>query len=339
VTVLGILPDVCIGAILVGLALGILDGDGTVGDYTLYSGLLVQLAAGMFVLVYSSMRIYEDKLRIDNFRKFEQFENRQPAKGGRELSGDVGIEFRNVSFSYPGTDKVILHGLTFSIGKKEKVCIIGLNGAGKSTVMKLLLRFYDASDGEILINHVNIKEYDLLSLRKCFSSFFQDIVSYAFTLGENITISDVYKADGDQEGLRDALRRSDATGLAEGLPKGLGQYITRHFDEDGAELSGGQYQKLALARTFYRDCPVLLLDEPSASLDPEAEHKVFQYLEGFCKDKTAVFTSHRLSNVHLADRIILLEDGRVAEQGTHTQLLGNRGRYAQLYKYQADKFK
>ena len=348
------LPELVIAVILFRIGVDVLHGAAVIGDYSLYGGLLSQLLGAVFVLTHSVMRLYEDRLRIQNVQRFSRFANTVENTGTRTLAPDApaGIEFRRVSFRYPGTENLVLEDISFTAAPGEKLCIIGLNGAGKSTVMKLLLRFYDADAGDIFINGHPIAEYELTSLRGAFSSFFQDEVHYAFTLRENITISDLARGGVDDgangsnsnggtnsdDNILRALAQADATGILDDLPQGLDSHITKEFAEDGAELSGGQYQKLALARTFYRRCAVMLLDEPSASLDPEAEQRVFAYLEAFSRGKTTVFTSHRLSNVHLADRIVLLEAGRIAEQGSHRELMARDGRYAALYRLQAGKY-
>jgi len=339
IAVVSCLSELVIAVILFRIGVHVLRGEAQIGDYSLYSGLLAQLLGAVFMLTYSVMRLYEDRLKIQNVQRFNRFANTVENTGTRTLALDepVGIAFRKVSFRYPDTDNWVLDDISFTIAPGEKLCIIGLNGAGKSTIMKLLLRFYDADSGEILINGHAIQEYELTSLRGAFSSFFQSVVHYAFTLRENITLSDLARNGTEDELLR-ALAQADAKSIPDDLPQGLDSHITKEFAEDGAELSGGQYQKLALARTFYRRCAVMLLDEPSASIDPEAEHRVFAYLQEFCKGKTTVFTSHRLSNVHLADRIALLEDGRIIEQGTHKELLAHNGRYAALYNLQAGKY-
>lgn len=285
------------------------------------------------------INIYGDKLRINNIRNFDKFKEELKSTKNLTLRGDVSVEFKNVSFSYPNTEQLILDNINFKISKREKVCIVGINGAGKTTIMKLMLRFYDVSSGEILINDINIKEYDIKELRRAFNVYFQDLSNYSFTLKENIIISDVNNSQKGDKDIYEALEHSHAIEMVKFFPKKLEQYITKSFDENGIELSGGQYQKIALARMFYRDSNIVLLDEPSASLDPEAEYELFLYLEQYCKGKTTIFTSHRLSNIHLADKIILIENGKVIEYGTHEELIDQNNRYAQLYRYQAERFK
>lgn len=335
---MNILPELCLVGMMLYMAMNVLDGGDTIGGYTLYTGLLAQLSSGILLLNHSLASIYEDRLRIENVKRMERLEIKVKNTGKRKLRGPVSIEFRDVSFSYPGTEKKALDHVSFRAEKNAKVCIVGVNGAGKSTIMKLLLRFYDVTSGNILLNDIDIREYELGILRRHFNMFFQHVNQYSFTLRENISLSDRDKEPEDAA-VYEALRLCDGTGLAECLPGGLDQYITKSFEPDGAELSGGQYQKIALARMFYRDSSVVLLDEPSASLDPEAEHRLFCCLEEYCRDKTAIFTSHRLSNIHLADYIVLIENGTVIEKGTHENLMERQGRYAQLYEYQAEKYR
>jgi len=335
---MNILPELCLVGMMLYMAMNVLDGGDTIGGYTLYTGLLAQLSSGILLLNHSLASIYEDRLRIENVKRMERLEIKVKNTGKRKLRGPVSIEFRDVSFSYPGTEKKALDHVSFRAEKNAKVCIVGVNGAGKSTIMKLLLRFYDVTSGNILLNDIDIREYELGILRRHFNMFFQHVNQYSFTLRENISLSDRDKEPEDAA-VYEALRLCDGTGLVECLPGGLDQYITKSFEPDGAELSGGQYQKIALARMFYRDSSVVLLDEPSASLDPEAEHRLFCCLEEYCRDKTAIFTSHRLSNIHLADYIVLIENGTVIEKGTHENLMERQGRYAQLYEYQAEKYR
>ena len=196
--------------IMLYLAFGILEGRNTIGDYTLYSGLLGQLLMNVITLVNAFNNIYEDRLRINNIRSFEKIKSVIQDTGKRSVEGDVSIEFRNVSFKYPGTEKMILDNVSFRIGKRGKACIVGINGAGKSTIMKLVLRFYDATEGEILINDVNIKEYEISSLRKCFNAFFQDVSNYSFTVRENISISDYSNREKNDEDIYECLGNSEA---------------------------------------------------------------------------------------------------------------------------------
>ena len=197
-------------------------------------------------------------------------------------------------------------------------------------------RLYDTTEGSVLINGRDIREYDLESLRGAFSCYFQNSQNYAFTVRENIQFSDIGRED--EKAVREALDDGGISDPEALFPEGLGTYIGRMFDESGAELSEGQHQKIALARAFYRRSSVLVLDEPSSSLDPEAEYRLFERMKGRLEGKTVLYTSHRLSNIHLADYILVIEGGRLIEEGTKSELLANKKRFAQLYGYQVQKY-
>ncbi len=335
---LDLMPQILTFFILMDITSQILGGMGTVGDYSMYYGILNQLMGSIYVISSSVMRIYDDKLRIENVKKFDAIKNKIKNAGTRVLSDVQTVEFRDVCFTYPGTDKRVLDHVSFVIGQGEKVALVGVNGAGKTTIIKLLLRFYDVDEGGVFVNGKDIREYELDGFRKAFSTHFQKCSIYGFSLRENITISDRDAYHGEDGPVLKALEEGDAVGILSKLPGGLDTCLTRSFEEDGVELSMGQYQKIALTRTFFRSSSVILLDEPSSSLDPEAEFKVFESLIKLCKDKTTLFTSHRLSNIFIADKIVVIEDGKIIEQGTHRELLENSRRYAELFKYQADKF-
>ena len=202
----------------------------------------------------------------------------------------------------------------------------------------MLLRFYDVNSGFIKINGVDIREFEIVNLRRSFSVYFQDMRNYSFTLRENLWIADIEKSD-DEDAFHQALFESNADELLNDMNDGLNTYLTRIFSDKGMELSGGQNQKIALARTFYRRHTALLLDEPSSNLDPEAEHKIFEVLKKLSEGKTTIFTSHRLSNVFLSDKIVVIEHGKIVEIGTQSELLKNKSRYAELFKYQQEKYK
>ena len=331
------LPEFVMIGIAVDVSFHVLSGITTVGDYMLYTGLAAQLSSSIFMLTTTAIQIYDDKLRIANVKSLEEFRNRVENKGTEILDAVRTIEFSNVTFAYPGTERNALQDISFRVGEDEKVALVGVNGSGKTTLIKLLLRYYDVDGGSIKINGIDIREYELQSLRKCFSVYFQDMPNYSFTLRENVMIADLHRKDGDGPVLQ-AFKECDAADLLD-VRLGLDTYLTRLFEEEGMELSGGQNQKIALARTFYRSHSALILDEPSSNLDPEAEHRVFDALRQLCKGKTTLFTSHRLSNIFLADRIVVIENGRVIEQGTQAELLRMQNRYAQLFKYQQDKYR
>lgn len=337
-TLCSFIPEICIIVILIHITFHIIDGYNTIGDYSLYSGMLAQLSMSIYLLISVINNIYEDRLKINTVQEFEKIPVQVKNNGTHTLDDDIEIEFQGVFFHYPETEHMVLKNISFKVNKLEKVCIVGLNGAGKSTIIKLILRFYDVTEGCILINGIDIRQYDINKLRKKFSSYFQNSLRYSFSLRENIILSDLRKYTGDDDAIIELLKKSEASDVLSTVKNGLDGYISKSFEEDGIELSGGQNQKIALVRTFFRRCSVLILDEPASYLDPEAEYNLFEYLREICKYKTTVFTSHRLSNVSLADRIIVIENGSIIEQGTHNELMNNPKRYATLYKYQADKY-
>lgn len=333
------LPEICVFIVLIYITKGIYDGNNTVGDYSLYSGLLGTLTGSLTYAIDAIAGIYEDKLKVDTVKRFESRKNHVLDKGDKILEGDMDIEFRNVGFHYPNTERYVLKNLSFRILPKEKICLVGVNGAGKSTIIKLLLRFYDVSEGQILINGSDIRDYTLKSLRRSFSTFFQQYDKYAFTLRDNIRISDLEAEDKSDERIFETIASVGAQEVFNKASKGLDTWLSRMFDPNGFEPSGGEAQKIALARAVYRTCSTIIFDEPSASLDPVSEMNLFENMQQIFMDKTALFTSHRLSIVHLSDRIFLLENGNILEQGSHEELMALRGQYARLYSLQAEKYK
>ena len=333
---LQILPEAIVVFIGIDIAFNVLNGANTVGDYALFTGLAGQLWSSLYMFSNSALYVYDNKLKIENIKKLDGFVNKVADKGTKSLSQIQSISFENISFTYPGAlTPPVLDNVSFVINKKEKVVLVGINGSGKSTIIKLLLRMYEPNTGVIKINGRDIKEYQLAELRGCFSVYFQEMHNYNFNLRENFTIAD---KNGEDARILSALKAAHANDIISKTTQGLDTHITRQFDSAGIELSGGQHQKLALARALYRKHTALILDEPSSNLDPQAEHEIFNTLKLFTNNKMVLFTSHRLSNVALADRILVLEKGRLVEDGTHAELLENKHRYAELFQYQLDKY-
>ena len=333
--ILGCLPEIVLVLISVDIAFKILADTATIGDYSLYTGLAVQLWSGIYVLSSTVTQIYDNYLKINNFRSLTMIMKTVLDNGTCRLENVDIISFDNVCFTYPDAKNPALQYLSFDVDKGEKVVLVGLNGSGKSTIIKLLMRFYDVDSGAIKINGINIKEYEISSIRKQFSVYFQDERNYSFTLRENIAIADTEAVACDE--VEQAICESGGERILRKAPFGLDTYLYKVFSNDGMELSGGQHQKIALARTFFRRHSALILDEPSSNLDPKAEHELFENLRRFTNGKTTIFTSHRLSNTYLADRIIVIENGRLLETGTHVELLKKDGRYAELFRYQQEK--
>ena len=244
-----------------------------------------------------------------------------------------GLEFRHVSFQYPDAERYALHDVSFTLRPGQRIALIGENGAGKTTITKLIARLYDPTEGEILLDGIDLREYDLDDWRSEVGVIFQDYMRYHMLLWENIGVGRIELFD-DRERIERAARLSLASDVAAGLENGLDQMVGRRF-KDGVDLSGGEWQKVALARAYMRDAQLLILDEPTATLDARAEHRVFERFAELTRDKIAVLISHRFSTVRMADRILVLHDGEVLEQGTHEELLALRGQYAELFELQA----
>ncbi len=244
-----------------------------------------------------------------------------------------GFEFLNVNFNYAGSDRLVVQNINFRLYPGEKVALIGENGAGKTTLVKLLARLYDPTGGQILLDGHDLRDYDVDDLRHEIGVIFQDYMRYDMLVRENIGFGKVEALD-DQARLETAARKSLAAGIISRFQNGFEQMVGRRF-EGGVDLSGGEWQKLALARAYMRDAQLLILDEPTATLDARAEYEVFQRFAELTEGRMAVLISHRFSTVRMADRILVLSGGEILEQGTHEQLLALGGRYAELFELQA----
>lgn len=308
-----------------------------VGDFAYYLSILSEFRWRFVGLFDDLNSLFELSDEFVDIREFFDSEYLYPSSGEKKPSSNPMIEFYNVSFKYPNKEEYILNGCSFIIKHGETVGLVGLNGAGKSTIVKLLCRFYDPTDGKILVDGVDIKEYDIVAIRKLFGVLFQEYVKYALTLRENIALSDVSRMDDDDE-IRSAAERSQVLDFSSEFEHGFDENLTRMFDPNGRELSGGQWQRISLARTFFRNAPIVLLDEPSSALDPVAEQQIFEDFAKISANKSAVLISHRLSSIMLCDKILVLKDGRIIEQGTHSELLKFGGEYARLFNLQAEKY-
>ena len=264
------------------------------------------------------------------------------SKGSKPVSdGEHRIEFRNVSFAYPGTEKKVLDGVNLTVEKGERLSIVGLNGAGKTTLIKLLCRLYDPTDGQILLDGTDIREYDYDQYMKQFSPVFQDFKLFGFSVSENVTLKDQENLDEkDRLRVSDLLKQAGLEKFADNLDKGEDSKLFKYMEEDGIEPSGGEQQKLALARALYKDAPVIILDEPTAALDPIAEYEIYKQFNSLIQDKTAFYISHRLSSCRFCDHIAVFSEGRVAEYGTHDELVNvPDGVYAAMFEAQAQYYR
>ena len=275
-------------------------------------------------------------LFFQNLRDFFDYEPKI-TDGGKDAEEFESLEFKNVTFGYPDTSKTILKNVSFKITKGETIAVVGVNGAGKSTLVKLLLRFYDPDEGEILYNGINLKEYNVNSLRGAFATVFQDYKNFAVSVNENIMCHECN--DEEKKIAEKALRRSGVWDKIQSLPKGADTVLTREFEIDGAGLSGGENQKVSAARLFARDFEIAILDEPSSALDPIAEYKMYENLIDVTKEKTVIYISHRLSSAVLSDRIIVLGNGTILESGTHQELMAQNGEYSKMFTLQASSYK
>jgi ATP-binding cassette, subfamily B, bacterial len=246
------------------------------------------------------------------------------------------IVFDHVSFHYPDTQTPALDDVSVQIRPGETIALVGRNGAGKSTFIKLLCRLYDPQAGRILLDGVDLRDLDPAELRSGIGGMFQDYVTYQATAGENIGIGEVARIE-DQDAIARCAEQAGADALIDGLPRGYDTALGKWFGQ-GAQLSGGQWQKVALARSFMRDAPVLILDEPTSALDAHAEHELFTRIRALASGRTAIFISHRFSTVRKADRILLFQDGKLAEQGTHQELMHLDGEYAEMFTLQASAY-
>ena len=248
-----------------------------------------------------------------------------------------GFEFRNVCFSYPGNPRLVLDHINFRLNRSERIALVGENGQGKTTIVKLLTRLYDVTSGQILLDGVDLREYDLEELWREIGVIFQDFMRYEMSAGKNIGMGRIEHSE-DEFRIRAAAQKSLADHVIRKLPKGFNQTLGVRF-EGGVDLSGGEWQKIALARAYLRDAQVLVLDEPTAALDARSEHEVFQRFAELTEGKMSLLISHRFSTVRMADRILVLEGGKIAEQGAHEELVRSGGRYAEMFELQAANYR
>ncbi len=286
----------------------------------------------------SFFQLHEHAMYIGDLREFWDDE---PAIRENETGAVPGmpveeLRVQNLSFSYSGSDRKVIDDISFTIKGGQTAAIVGHNGAGKSTLVKLLMRLYEPTSGSICLNGRKIGEYRLSAYRDCFSAVFQDFKVFSLTIGENILMR--HTADRDAKILTESLRASGMLDQVLSLKHGTDTMMTREFDEDGVSFSGGQAQKIALSRLYAKDAPIAILDEPSSALDPIAEYELFENMKRICEDRTVIFISHRLSSVISADVILMMEQGRIIERGDHESLMRQNGKYAEMFRKQAEKY-
>src|SRR5665213_934517 len=317
-----------------------IEGRYTIGDLTLITTAIMQAMSNIQQVFSTASGVADQALFLTDLLAFFEMKPKVESRAnGVRMPRPVqrGFEFRNVSFVYPGTTRRILSDFNFTLAPGQRVALIGENGQGKTTVVKLITRLYDPSEGQILLDGIDLREYDLADLHAEIGVIFQDFMRYEMTARENIEVGRI-EVPHSQEEIEYAAEKSLASEVVARLEGGYDQMLGRRF-EGGVDLSGGEWQKLALARAYLRDAQLLILDEPTASLDARSELEVFERFAELTHDKMALLISHRFSTVRMADRIVVLEGGRLVEEGSHAQLIALGGRYAGMFEMQAASYR
>jgi ATP-binding cassette subfamily B protein len=315
-------------------------GQYTVGDLTLITTAIMQAMANIQQAFSTASGVADQALFLTDLLAFFEMKPRVESKvNGFPAPKPItrGFEFRNVSFAYPGTNRRVLSNFNFTLSPGERIALIGENGQGKTTVVKLITRLYDPTEGQILLDGIDLREYDLADLHAEIGVIFQDFMRYEMTARENIAVGRIEVPHAPEE-IEYAAEKSMAAGVIAKLEGRYDQMLGRRF-EGGVDLSGGEWQKLALARAYLRDAQLLILDEPTAALDARSELQVFERFAELTEGKMALLISHRFSTVRMADRIVVLEGGRLVEMGNHTQLMALGGRYAAMFEMQAASYR
>ena len=315
----------------------------SISDFVLYIGLVASFSTAMTDMFCNMVWMNMNRMELDDFRTFMDWNEDKPdTEKGEGVSKNIGLKqfefkFENVSFKYPGHEKYVLKNINLTIEAGSKLAVVGINGAGKTTLTKLLMRLYEPTEGRILLNGVDVKNYDRDTYFKIFAPVFQNIEIFAFPVWQNISMKPENETDKNKT--MEALERS---GLDEKINKyenKIDTMLLRIFDPNGVDLSGGERQRLAMARALYQNREVLVLDEPTAALDALAEDRMYQEFNEMVKGKTAIFISHRLSSTRFCDKIVMFEDGRITEEGTHEQLIKANGKYRNMFQVQAQYYK
>jgi len=328
------------GILLYGAYLAIVQQSISISSFIVLGSAMVGGAWSLIRLSDSFVEINKNGIYIENLKTFLNYvsEIQEHADPVKPIAPPIQqLTIRQLQFAYDGADRPSIRHITMEVNKNEKIALVGHNGAGKSTLIKLMMRLYDPTEGEILLNGRNIKEFDLMSYRSLYGTVFQDFKIFSMTIAENVLMRDV-DTEADRQLVINALKKSRVYDKVATLPEGIDTMLTKEFDEQGVVLSGGEFQKIAIARIFAQQAELLILDEPTSALDPIAEFEIFESMMEACKDKAVVIISHRMSSAMLADRIYYMEDGEIQESGSHMELMQLQGKYAELFLKQAEKY-
>nr|WP_204487909.1 ABC transporter ATP-binding protein [Caldicoprobacter guelmensis] len=334
-TLLLLIREGIIYAYLISLVIA---GKLSIPDFTMYFTTIAQFASWFTNVINDIAHIRAQNLYICDFRSFIEKQDIMASDDTVPLpEGPYEFEFRNVSFKYPNSNTYIFKDLSIRIPAGQKLAIVGHNGAGKTTFVKLLCRLYDVTEGEILLNGINIKRFNREEYYKLFSVVFQDIKPLAFSVAENVAVCE--KKNIDHEKLKSALEQAGIWNKICSLKNGVDTSMLKILDDDGVEFSGGENQKIAIARALYKDAPIVVLDEPTAALDALAEYSIYMSFNRMVKNKTAIYISHRLASTRFCDAIAMFENGKLVEYGTHDELIALNGKYADMFTVQAKYYR
>jgi len=332
------LPNILfIPALSVYIVTRITSGILTLGDFTYITGIYGNFSSSLNKMINGISAIYQYDERIKDFRAYYGYIDKGEEESGKCIGAIDSVEFKNVWFRYPGRDEFVLKDLSLKITAGEKIAVVGLNGSGKTTIFKLLCGFYRPESGQVLLNGENLNDLDIKSVRRQMAVLFQDYTIYSLTIHDNVSVSDLGNADKDDMNVRKALDMAGFSNAVYDKEHDTGLYIGKEFSDEGILPSGGQRQKLAIARALYRDASLIMLDEPSSALDPESEHNMLENLERSYENRMLIMITHKLYNTKRMDRIFLIDKGTVKEEGTHDELMAQSGMYHEMFTVQNTK--
>ena len=311
----------------------------TIADFTMYAAAIAGFKGAFERMVRHFADMNRLSMQISDYRNFVLWPDKmeEAQKPVPIPPGPYEFEFRNVSWKYPGSDRYMFRNLNLTVKKGQRLALVGQNGAGKSTFIKLLLRLYDVTEGEILCNGINIRKFDRGEYYSLFSAVFQEVLPLAFSVADNVGVSDAGQIDRQRVSL--CLQRAGLSDKINALKYGADTCVLKIIDDEGIEFSGGEKQKLMIARALYKDGAVMVLDEPTAALDPLAEREIYESFDSLTENKTAVYVSHRLASTRFCDTIAMFDDGKLVEYGTHEELMGLHGRYEEMFHIQAKYYR